>query len=86
MLEFSENVLNAGKNADALDLSDRFLATFCTSGGYVSGAQPTLNALARILMTFGASTLVEVIGKADKGHVEWLRMTKMVLIGYGILV
>uniref|UniRef100_A0A6C0JQP5 Uncharacterized protein n=1 Tax=viral metagenome TaxID=1070528 RepID=A0A6C0JQP5_9ZZZZ len=56
MLEFSENILNAGKNAGTLDLSDRFLGTFYTSGGgYVSGAQPTLNALTRILMTFGDS-------------------------------
>ena len=81
MLEFSENVLNAGKNAGALDLSDRFLGTFCTSGGYVSGAQPTLNALARILMTFGASHIgggnwksgqgVCGMVKDDKDGINW---------------
>ena len=55
MIDFSENVLNAGKNKDALNLSDRFVGAFCTSAGYTTGAQPVLNSLARILMTFGAS-------------------------------
>jgi multimeric flavodoxin WrbA len=58
MIDFSENVLDAGKNKDALNLSDRFVGTFCTSAGYTTGAQPVLNAMARILMTFGASYIV----------------------------
>lgn len=55
MIEFSENVLNAGKNPNALNMSDRFVGAFCTSAGYTTGAQPVLNGLARIFMTFGAS-------------------------------
>ena len=55
MIEFSESVLNAGKNPNHLDMSNRFVGAFCTSAGYTTGAQPVLNALARIFMTFGAS-------------------------------
>ena len=53
MLEFSENILKADKAGSHIDLSNRFVGTLCTSGGYITGSHPKLNALARILMTFG---------------------------------
>jgi multimeric flavodoxin WrbA len=40
--------------AAKVDLSTKIGAAFCTSASYVTGAQPTLNTMARQLMTFGA--------------------------------
>lgn len=41
-------------NSTKVDLSAKIGAAFCTSASYVTGAQPTLNTMARQLMTFGA--------------------------------
>jgi multimeric flavodoxin WrbA len=56
MIEFADNVLLAGKAVDKpVKLDNKFGGVFCTSGGFTSGAQPVLNALARIFMTFGTA-------------------------------
>lgn len=41
-------------NSTKVDLSGKIGAAFCTSASYVTGGQPTLNTMARQLMTFGA--------------------------------
>lgn len=53
IIEFVDNKLGAGK-AKAI-LSGKICGTFCTSAGYATGAQPVLNGLARLAMTFGAT-------------------------------
>lgn len=53
MIEFVDNKLGAGK-AEAV-LAGKIVGTFCTSAGYATGAQPVLNGLARLAMTFGAT-------------------------------
>ena len=45
--------MGAGKNEAVL--YNKICGTFCTSAGYTTGAQPVLNALAKIAMTFGAT-------------------------------
>jgi len=53
MIEFVDSKLGAGK-AKAV-LAGKICGTFCTSAGYATGAQPVLNSLARLAMTFGAT-------------------------------
>lgn len=53
LIDFVDNKLGAGK-AEAV-LAGKICGTFCTSAGYTTGAQPVLNSLARLAMTFGAT-------------------------------
>lgn len=55
-IEFSDNVLLAGKSTDPnkVQLANKPFGVFCTSAGYATGAQPVLNAMARVFMTFSA--------------------------------
>jgi multimeric flavodoxin WrbA len=53
MIKFVNNKLGAGTGEPVL--AGKICGVFCTSAGYVSGAQPVLNGLARLAMTFGAT-------------------------------
>lgn len=53
MLEFADT--QAGKAVDSVKLDKKIGGSFCTSGGYATGAQSVLQALSRIYMTFGAT-------------------------------
>ena len=51
MIEFVDEKLGAGKAKNVL--ANKIFGVFCTSAGYATGAQPVLNGLARLAMTFG---------------------------------
>lgn len=53
MINFADNVLLIGQG-HTVQLANKIGGAFCTSGGFVTGAQPVLNSLARIFMTFGS--------------------------------
>ena len=55
-INFVDTILLAGKSDDPTkpQIANKPFGVFCTSGGYATGAQPVLNAMARAFMTFNA--------------------------------
>jgi menaquinone-dependent protoporphyrinogen IX oxidase len=55
-INFVDTILLAGKADDPNkpQIANKPFGVFCTSAGYVTGAQPVLNAMARAFMTFNA--------------------------------
>jgi multimeric flavodoxin WrbA len=85
LLDFVNTNFKAGKDTNAINLENTACGQFATAAYYGTGAQPVLNSLSRLMMTFGGNIisgpswrisqgiigLVDNPNKSDPSHWEW---------------
>ena len=83
LLDFVNTNFKAGKDPNAINLQDVACGQFSTAAYYGTGAQPVLNSLSRLMMTFGgniisgpswrtAQGVIGIVDNPDKSdHKKW---------------